>query len=332
MKLNNHLIKLFLVALLMSSCQQDAILEIDESSIQIESKSNKKKKNQATELELSPEMLQFTTVEEMFSNINSKLALSGASYRIEKLEYLTNNGAENMGQTIYANNRSLRLTSRWVPGDSRRLADGNNITYLNDNTFRAANGSIDSSPPIDASFETWDSGTNCSDMPIVKRVDTGENPNYVLMSLFGVPVNPFLADIVETGFLPGWLFDVIAPGGSGFILGVTFTLIFVDENGNPTDIDNNGSTDTALKEVWYNDAFLWSTSGGGIDIETVALHENGHALELGHFGKISVTNANGEVHFSPRAVMNAAYSGVQRDINEVTNAAHCSQFGSWPQN
>ena len=101
MKLNNHLIKLFLVALLMSSCQQDAILEIDESSIQIESKSNKKKKNQATELELSPEMLQFTTVEEMFSNINSKLALSGASYRIEKLEYLTNNGSENIGQTIY---------------------------------------------------------------------------------------------------------------------------------------------------------------------------------------------------------------------------------------
>ena len=321
-----------LTLLLVVACQSGSDDVFLEESYGLDKSNSKKKKNQSTELELSHENLQFTSVEEMLVGINSNLAQSGASYRIEKLEYLTNNDGENMGQIIYANNRSLRLSSRWVPGDGRRLADGNNITYLNDDTFRTANGYLDSSFPIDASFETWDSGTICSDMPIVKRVDTGENPNYVLSSLFGVFANPFLADIVETGFLPGWLFDVIAPGGSRFILGVTFTLIFVDENGNPTDIDSNGSTDTALKEVWYNDAFPWSTTGGGVDIETVALHENGHALELGHFGKISETVANEKFHFSPRAVMNAAYSGVQREVGDVANAAHCSQFGSWPNN
>ena len=35
-------------------------------------------------------------------------------------------------------------------------------------------------------------------------------------------------------------------------------------------------------------------------IETVTMHENGHALELGHFGKIFGTDANRKVYFAPR--------------------------------
>ena len=42
------------------------------------------------------------------------------------------------------------------------------------------------------------------------------------------------------------------------------------------------------------------------DIETVALHEAGHGLSQGHFGKAFRTVKNGKLHFSPRAVMNAA--------------------------
>ena len=60
-------------------------------------------------------------------------------------------------------------------------------------------------------------------------------------------------------------------------------------------------------------AFTWADDGvSHFDIETVALHEAGHGLSQGHFGKIHGTVANGKIHFSPRAVMNAAYSGVQR--------------------
>jgi hypothetical protein len=64
----------------------------------------------------------------------------------------------------------------------------------------------------------------------------------------------------------------------------------------------------------------------------VALHESGHGLSQGHFGKAFGTDANGKIHFSPLAVMNAAYSGVQQDLKGSDNAGHCSVWASWPNN
>lgn len=326
---------LMLISVVVVSCQNDSIGGIDESnSLRPDLM---KSSNSNNGFNLTKESLQFKSAEEAMNAMNEYLSLAGLNYRISKFEYLTSGDPKKMGQTVFANDRTLRLTSKWVPSDSRRVADGNNITYFLDQRGRVANGSIDSHPSIESSFETWDTGTNCSNLPIIKRdVVPVAEPNTVLFEFFlGAPpfsTNPFIADIVTTGFLPGFIFDVLAPGGSNFILGVCWTLIFVDESGNPSDINKDGNADTALKEVWYNDQFPWNTDGNinDADIETVALHENGHALELGHFGKISRTVKNGKIHFSPRAVMNAAYSGVQRDVNKVTNAAHCSQYGGWP--
>ncbi len=280
-----------------------------------------------------------TELADRMAAMNERLAASGLSVRIQKAEIsFATNAPADAASVVFANDRTLRLSSRWVPRDPRREADGDNITYLVDQSFRMAKGSagpINSEPALDAAFSTWD-GLQCSNVDLIKRPDTEPNPNFVL-ALFGLAnfntANPVAADITTTGFLPGFVFDLLAPNGSQFILGVTWTLIFVDQNG-PTDIDGNGYADTGLKEVWYNDAFTWTDTGigGDIDIETVAFHENGHAMELGHFGKVHATFSpqGGRLHVSPRAAMNAFILGTLREPLGTDNAAYCGIFGAWP--
>ena len=141
----------------------------------------------------------------------------------------------------------------------------------------------------------------------------------------------YVADVLHSGWLDRSFFDLLADGGGDFILGVTFTIIFTDENGDPVDTDNNGKGDTAWREIYYNDNFGWN-DGSTFDVETVALHEAGHGLSQGHFGKAFLDAGNGGLHFAPRAVMNAAYSGVQTDIAKSDLAGHCSNWSQWNNN
>ena len=161
----------------------------------------------------------------------------------------------------------------------------------------------------------------------------GVNDKYAFISeLFGFRGSyDYVADVVHAGWMGGGFFDLLAREGSTYILGVTFTIIFTDDAGNPTDIDNNGKLDVAWREIYYNDAFRWA-DGRHYDVETIALHEAGHGLSQAHFGQAFLDAGTGDLHFSPRAVMNAAYSGIQTAITETDNAGHCSNWAGWPNN
>jgi hypothetical protein len=273
-----------------------------------------------------------------FDGINVMLKDKGANIRLAYAETVTklDNSNHASGQTIFANDRTKQLTAQWVPNDSRRNADGNNLTYIVWDVFAPANfgfpNQFDGTPAIDASFDTWDTIKNKAKLDIIKRPNTPSNPSAIL-SLGGIPGDPSMADIAQVGFLPGFLFDaVLGSGSSNNVLGVTFTFVFIDGEGNPTDINNDGFSDVSLKEVWYNDDFVWTDSGNTateIDLETVALHENGHALGFGHFGKISITN-NNKLHVSPRSVMNAIILGTQRTLLGTDKASYKSIYGNWP--
>jgi hypothetical protein len=282
-------------------------------------------------------------LQQSMTKINTTLSNQKSRVRILHAEYLTGPDSKQAGQLVYANDRNKRLSTQWVPSDPNRNANGNNITYLVDKTYNTANNfnatpDFNAEAEIDAAMNTWNNATACSRLPIIKRTDDENvNPNFVLQLFFGAavdnrPADPFAADIVNTGFLPYSVFQAIFQQDAPFVLAVCWTLTFVDDNGDPLDSDNDGYIDTALKEVWYNDGFAWSSTGAGntIDVQTVALHENGHALEMGHFGKIFETSANGKLHFSPKTIMNASYSGVQRELDGSALGAHCSIFGSWP--
>lgn len=262
----------------------------------------------------------------MLVQINDRLAATGSAYRADYAEYLTRAGSDEAGQIVFFDNRgNKRLDSHFVPGDPRR-GGASNITYLVDQTEGSPDGltAAQTTAAIDRAMATWE-GANCSHLPITKLPDIPGLDLGVIEFLNGFGGSPFVfADLTHAGWLPGGVLD---PN----VIAVTFTFVFIDGDGNPTDVNNDKRSDTAFREILYNDAFAWAIDGN-IDVETVALHESGHGLSQGHFGKLFQTESNGKFHFAPLAVMNAGYTGVLQGLTGTDNAGHCSIWGSWPNN
>ena len=267
----------------------------------------------------------------LFDSINERLELEGANYRVDYAEYITTTDGPEFGRTIIASNRgNKQMPSHFVPYDPRRGGSGA-ITWLID-TVDGATGlpASATAAAIRRSMTTWDS-VPCATIPLDELPDFGLDWGYVqyLLGFGGIPA--WFADYTHGGFLPGSFFDIIEPGGSTYILGITFTFIWLDtQTGNPSDIDGNKKSDTAFRETYYNDNFPWAIDAN-FDVETVSLHEAGHGLSQAHFGDIfKDAGKKGEVHAAPRAVMNAVYLGVQQELEGNDEGGHCSIWASWP--
>lgn len=260
----------------------------------------------------------------MMHEINAQLAGMGLDIAVEQIEFFTIGGGR-------PSNRIHQQSFRWVPGDPRRAAQGDDITYLVDQSDGATASGLtnaDTEAAIDSAFATWDTKESCmSKVDLVKRADNGDDPD-IFDSFFGFGDfgDPFLADIVNAGWLPRAYFEAVGgPGGGRGILAFSVTFTFTG-----TDINGDGYLDTALNEVYFNDNF--GDPGGdragnpwgidinlpGIDVETVALHENGHSLGIGHFGP------------PPAAVMNPVYAGINHDPDAIDHAGMCAVWSSWP--
>lgn len=270
------------------------------------------------------------------AKVNLKLASEGADYVLYKAEYLTSGEGDEVGRTIFFGNvGNKRSPEHFVPGDERRAWGADGITYAVDAIDGATTSGlsqVETEAAIRSAMNTWDA-VRCSTIPLE---ESGPIPldlglvQYVA-GFGGLP--GVVADITHAGFLPGAFFDVtLGPGASGSVLGVTFTYIWVESDGvTPTDIDNNGRYDAAFRETYYNDAFGWA-NGSTYDVETVVLHETGHALSQGHFGTAFIDGSGKRGHLAPRALMNAAYTGVIRRVVRTDNAGHCGIWASWPKN
>lgn len=249
--------------------------------------------------------------------INFALDQSGEEYRIGQVDYLTSSSANEVGRSIFfGDTGNKQLGSHWVRGDARR-GGFNDIAYLVDGVDAAPGLPIASTiAAIDRAMATWDN-VRCSDITLF---DLGVAPFDVGFAQFlisgGVSGLAFpLFDITHGGWIP------LPPG----VLGVTFTFDFVGGDSN-----NDGREDTAFREIYYNSDVPWGIDTSfPFDVETVALHEAGHALSQDHFGKLFQTDANGKFHFAPRALMNAGYTGVQQEVSATDNAGHCGIWGSW---
>lgn len=260
--------------------------------------------------------------------INAELAARGMNIAVEEIRFFTIGGGR-------PSNRIHQQPFRWVPNDLNRLAQGDDITYLVDQSAGATTSGLTNAQTeaaIDSALGTWDAEKCMKKVDIVKRPDPGFDVT-IFDSFFGFGGfgDPFQADIVNAGWLPRAYFEAVGgPGGGRGILAFSVSFIFTDDNGNPTDSNGDNYLDTALNEVYYNDTFgdpgddragnPWGIDIDipGIDVETVALHENGHSLGLGHFGP------------PPAAVMNPVYAGQNQGPDPIDKAGACAVWGSWP--
>lgn len=276
-----------------------------------------------------------STPQSISTDINGEVLLKSSETRKVALymaEYITSGDSDEMGNTVFFMNvGNKQLAGDFAPDIYSGLTDGtNDISYYVDNNRPTGDMDVSvSNAAIDRAMSTWD-GVNCSEIGMNELPHDGRPTGFV-SALLGLGGSfGYVSDVVHCGWHES-LFDAIWGPGSN-VLGVTFTIIWVDNNGNPIDLDNNGKYDVAWREIYYNDAFSWADDGNHIDVETVALHEAGHGLSQGHFGKLFISNSNGKFHFAPRAVMNAGYTGIQTSIEKTDKAGHCSNWDEWPNN
>lgn len=269
---------------------------------------------------------------------NKKLQARGLNVAIEEITYFTLDNSR-------PSNRVKGQAFRWVPNDPRRLAQGDDITYLiatNRATTASGLTAAQTTSAIRRGLGTWGVNPSLDNVTLVERPYSGGDVTIfdeLIDDEFGTRFddfrreagNPFVADIVNAGWLPRAYFETAGgPGGGRGILAFSVSFIFTNDDGTPTDINGDNRLDTALNEVYYNDTFgdpRADRSGNpwginillpGIDVETVALHENGHSLGVGHFGP------------PPDAVMNPVYAGIRHDPLTPDESAMNSIFSNWP--
>ena len=275
---------------------------------------------------------------QLVESINARLEAAGSELRVGEVWFFT------MGRGVDPYRR-LRTGLRWYK---------TNVDYVLDESDYVATlqpGDVDAA--LAHAYSTWN-GVPHTTIATVRIPDDGEN-NDILDAIVldgadrcvdivdtssprlkaydpstgSFEIDP-AADVVFGGWIDPEYFSNCL--GSDAIIGVTWSFFGGDSN-------RDNYPDLVYVEQYFNPAFDWTTTdavyldfGAPIDIETVSVHENGHALGLGHFGGPNLRQPfklqpNLRV-FDPEAVMNPYYlGGEKRFLYPTDKAALTTLYG-----
>lgn len=241
---------------------------------------------------------------QLAKGVNARLAAKGSKLRLTGAYFFT------VGRGVPPF-RSHNFDARWP---------SRNLTYYldaSDFTTNAPKSAVEAA--LVNAYETWDAVGNIS-LNLTRVPDNQANPDLLdainlnpdgTCSLFdGITdtgwQGPY-ADIVQGGWLAPDYFGKCL--GSEDIIAVTWT--FSD----PADLNHDQFNDIQYVEQYFNARWGYVTGGsvyldfdGPFDIQSIAVHEDGHALGLDHTGGPNANqpfklHPNGRV-FSPEAIMN----------------------------
>lgn len=279
----------------------------------------------------------------VMNEVNAQLEAEGANYRIATAEYITAGAAGQSGKKVVATHGGVGgngIAFQFVPFDARRVAWSAPVDGKVDGLTFAIDQTADATPPLGGltgaqttaairrAMGTWNA-EKCSSLAlseVATRVDLG----FVASALRRSGSRTIAADIMHTGFRDLRLPADLRPLGINLaadVLAVTFIMPFVDSKGVPTDIDGDGRGDIMFAEIYYNPNVAWGI-GGNVDVESIALHETGHALGHQHFGN-TFARKDGSLDTTPMAVMNPVYAGPRQKLHGTDRGLHCSRWATW---
>ncbi len=242
---------------------------------------------------------------------------------------------------------------QYVPGDARRHEDDLDVLHYRVDLTELPPGftADEVEAAIESAADTFNT-VPCSKTRLV-RVDEDVTADIgFAQHLTGLGGSPDpRPDITFGGWVPTEFFETIGMPDAN---GVTFPVVFdADESslvpgydalaapGDYSDIDRDGNADAYALEVYFNidSTYTMDPAEGdspfAIDIESIALHELGHALGMDHFGRTEIIfDENFEfvgIEVNPHStpLMNTNNYLTTRGLSGSDVASFCEIYANW---